>query len=40
MKRTTVLKKTSTSGKASMIKLSSMNKKVRHSYKRYRGQGK
>lgn len=35
-----VLKKTSTSGKSSMVKRSSMNKKRKASYKAYRGQGR
>lgn len=33
-------KKSSTSGKAAMVKLSSMNKKRKASYKPYRGQGR
>lgn len=33
-------KKTSTSGKPSMIKKSSMNKSYKRSYKKYRGQGR
>ena len=32
-------KKSSSSGKPSMVKLSSMNKNKRRSYKKYRGQG-
>ena len=35
-----IFKKTSTSGKASMVKRSSMNKKAKASYKAYRGQGR
>lgn len=35
-----VRKKSSTSGKVSMIKRSSMNKHKKRSYKAYRGQGK
>ena len=35
-----VFKKTSTSGKSSMVKRSSMNKKRKASYKAYRGQGR
>lgn len=33
-------KKTSIGGKPSMIKLSSMNKRKKNSYKAYRGQGR
>lgn len=33
-------KKTSTSGKSHMVKLSSMNKSKKRSFKEYRGQGK
>lgn len=33
-------KKTSSSGKSSMVKLSSMNKSKKGSYKAYRGQGR
>lgn len=33
-------KKTSTSGKAAMLKTSSMNKNKRKTHKRYRGQGR
>ena len=36
----TLAKKTSTSGKMSMIKTSSMNKGAKRSFKKYRGQGK
>jgi hypothetical protein len=35
-----IFKKTSTSGKSSMIKRSSMNKSKKASYKAYRGQGR
>ena len=35
-----VVKKTSQSGKPSMVKTSSMNKNKRRSYKKYRGQGR
>jgi hypothetical protein len=35
-----VPKKSCTSGKASMVKTSSMNKHKKRSYKRYRGQGR
>jgi len=35
-----VKKKTSTSGKKSMVKFASMNKKKKASYKAYRGQGR
>lgn len=35
-----VFKKSSTSGKSSMVKRSSMNKKRKASYKEYRGQGR
>lgn len=35
-----IRKKSSTSGKPSMVKFSSMNKKKRASYKKYRGQGR
>jgi len=35
-----IFKKTSTSGKPSMVKRSSMNKKRKASYKAYRGQGR
>ncbi len=34
------LKKTSTSGKMSMLKTSSMNKHKKRSFKAYRGQGR
>ena len=34
------IKKTSTSGRHSMVKTSSMNKSRRRSYKKYRGQGR
>ena len=34
------IKKTSTSGRHSMVKTSSMNKSRRSSYKKYRGQGR
>ncbi len=33
-------KKTSSSGKAHMVKTSSMNKSKRRSFKKYRGQGR
>lgn len=33
-------KKTSTSGKPSMVKFGSMNKKKKANYKKYRGQGR
>jgi hypothetical protein len=36
----TTPKKSSTSGKESMVKRSSMNKHKKRSYKAYRGQGK
>lgn len=36
----TLAKKTSTSGKMSMIKTSSMNKAKKRSFKRYAGQGR
>ena len=35
-----IKKKTSTSGKPSMVKFASMNKNTKRSYKKYRGQGK
>ena len=35
-----VFKKSSTSGKSSMVKRSSMNKSKKDSYKAYRGQGR
>jgi len=35
-----IFKKTSTSGKPSMVKRSSMNKNQKASYKAYRGQGR
>lgn len=35
-----IFKKTSTSGKSSMIKRSSMNKSKKASYKAYKGQGR
>jgi len=35
-----IKKKTSTSGKHSMVKTSTMNKSLKSSYKRYRGQGR
>lgn len=38
--RTGVKKKTSISGKHSMVKFASMNKSRKASYKQYRGQGK
>ena len=35
-----VRKKSSSSGKSSMVKFSSMNKNKKSSYKQYRGQGR
>lgn len=35
-----IKKKSSSSGKNSMLKLSSMNKHKKRSYKKYRGQGR
>lgn len=39
-KHETTKKKTSTSGKMSMIKLSSMPKRKKANFKKYRGQGR
>lgn len=40
LKHEPMVKKTSTSGKRSMVKFASMNKKKKANYKAYRGQGR